>query len=135
MSLRHVYILYLDYSQTIVTARFNPKSPSHVEINQRHQPPPTPLRQDQLENAHMRFGVRLAEGAKAREHSTVGNGSPGALLSELMGVVPDAFRAWEQGRESKKVKIESFKLGDLRSGEVKVWRVVSREWVGWGRKS
>lgn len=40
-------------------------------------------------------------------------------------------RAWEQGRESKKVKIESFKLDDLRSGEVKVWRVMPRSWVGW----
>lgn len=40
-------------------------------------------------------------------------------------------RAWEQGRESRKVKMESFKLGDLRSGEVKVWRVVARAWVGW----
>lgn len=40
-------------------------------------------------------------------------------------------RAWEQGRESKKVKLESFKFGDLRSGEVKVWRVMARNWVGW----
>jgi hypothetical protein len=22
-------------------------------------------------------------------------------------------------------------LGDLKSGEVRVWRVVGREWVGW----
>jgi hypothetical protein len=40
-------------------------------------------------------------------------------------------RAWEQGRESKKVKLESFKLDDLRSGEVKIWRVMPRSWVGW----
>jgi hypothetical protein len=40
-------------------------------------------------------------------------------------------RAWEQGRESKKVKLESFKLDDLRSGEVKIWRVMPRTWVGW----
>ncbi|KAL2066133.1 hypothetical protein VTL71DRAFT_2204 [Oculimacula yallundae] len=40
-------------------------------------------------------------------------------------------RAWEQGRESKKVKLESFKLDDLRSGEVKIWRVMPRAWVGW----
>ncbi|KKY21508.1 putative sh3 domain protein [Phaeomoniella chlamydospora] len=40
-------------------------------------------------------------------------------------------RAWEQGRESKKVKVESFKLGDLRSGECKIWRVMGRKWIGW----
>lgn len=40
-------------------------------------------------------------------------------------------RVWEQGRENKKVKQESFKLDDLRSGEVKIWRVVPRSWVGW----
>ncbi|GLA26613.1 hypothetical protein AnigIFM63604_008230 [Aspergillus niger] len=41
------------------------------------------------------------------------------------------IRAWEQGRESKKVKMESFKLNDLRSGECKVWRVMPRSYVGW----
>lgn len=41
------------------------------------------------------------------------------------------IRAWEQGRDGKKVKIESYKLGDLRSGEVRVWRVMDRQWVGW----
>jgi hypothetical protein len=40
-------------------------------------------------------------------------------------------RAWEQGREKQKCRMESFRLGDLRSGEVRVWRVVGREWVGW----
>jgi hypothetical protein len=40
-------------------------------------------------------------------------------------------RVWEQGREHKKVKSESFKMGDLRSGEVRVWRVMSKNWVGW----
>ena len=43
-------------------------------------------------------------------------------------------RAWEQGRESRKVKMESFKLDDLRSGEIKVWRVMPRSWVGWSTK-
>ncbi|KAF1913391.1 hypothetical protein BDU57DRAFT_522277 [Ampelomyces quisqualis] len=40
-------------------------------------------------------------------------------------------RVWEQGREHKKVKPESFKMGDLRSGEVRVWRVISKSWAGW----
>jgi len=41
------------------------------------------------------------------------------------------IRAWEQGRESRKVKMESFRLNDMRSGECKVWRVMPRSWVGW----
>ena len=45
------------------------------------------------------------------------------------------IRAWEQGREEKgkktKVREESFKMGDLKSGEVRVWRVMPRNWVGW----
>lgn len=45
------------------------------------------------------------------------------------------IRAWEQGREDKgkksKVRDESFRIGDLKSGEVRVWRVMPRGWVGW----
>ncbi len=46
------------------------------------------------------------------------------------------IRAWEQGRDLEKgkkpkVREESFKVGDLRSGEVMVWRVMPRTWVGW----
>lgn len=41
------------------------------------------------------------------------------------------IRAYEQGREKKKVTVEGYKMADLRSGECKVWRVVGREWVGW----
>ena len=207
--MRHVYALYLDYSQTVLTARFNPNDPSRVEFDQRHQPPPSTLRQDQLEMAHGQFGVRLAEAAKKKENSVVGNGTPAALVLELFRTIPDALppigtrafgalvytnlanasvqlydeirkgdivtfrnakfqghkgglnkkyhvdigkpdhvavvedwdgtrkkiKAWEQGRDGKKVKLESFRLEDLRSGEIKVWREVSREWVGWGRKS
>ena len=60
---------------------------------------------------------------------------------EHVGVVAEwdgtkkKIRAWEQGREEKgkkgKVKEESWKMGDLRSGEVRVWRVMGRGWVGW----
>ncbi|KAL2443371.1 SH3 domain-containing protein C23A1.17 [Exophiala dermatitidis] len=46
------------------------------------------------------------------------------------------IRAWEQGRDLEKgkrpkVKEESFKVSDLKSGEVMVWRVMPRTWVGW----
>ncbi|MCJ1404148.1 hypothetical protein MMC11_007373 [Xylographa trunciseda] len=205
-TIKHVYVLFMDYSQTVITARYNIKDPSKVEFQQRHEPPPLGLRQDQLEGAHMKFGARIAEVANTKVNHTVGDGTPFTLVMELITALPAALppvgtraygalvytnlanasvsqhdeirpgdivsfrnarlqghrgpvkqkynvevgkpdhvaivvdwdgtkkkvRAWEQGRESKKVKIESFKLGDLRSGEVKVWRVMAREWVGWG---
>lgn len=200
-----VYVLFMDYSQTVVTAQFEARDPVNASLEQRHEPPPQSLRQDQLENAHTRFGSRIAEAANAKRETVVGDGSPHALVLDLLSALPEALlpvgvrayganvyanlanasvrqfdeirpgdivtfrnakfqghrgpmhskysvevgkpdhvgvvidwdgtkkkvRAWEQGRESKKVKPESFKFGDLRSGEVKVWRVMARNWVGW----
>ncbi|KAL8746530.1 MAG: hypothetical protein Q9190_001476 [Brigantiaea leucoxantha] len=200
-----VYVLYIDYSQTIITAHFDPREPSEAALEQHHEPPPSRLRQDQLETAHTRFGSHIAEGANAKKETTVGDGTPNALILDLLLSLPNAlgpvgvrsygalvytnlanasvqqfdeiragdivtFRnakfqghrgamhakysadvgkpdhvavvldwdgtkkkvhAYEQGRESRKVKVESFKLGDMRSGEVKVWRVMARQWVGW----
>ena len=205
-TVKHVYVLFMDYSQTVVTAQFDLTDPSKVDLQQRHEPPPSRPRQDQLEDAHVKLGSRIAEMANTKVNSIVGDSSPFALVSDLIGHLQSALppvgtraygalvytnlanasvlqndeiragdiisfrnakmqghrgpmkqkynievgkpdhvavvvdwdgtkkkvRAWEQGRESKKVKIESFKLGDLKSGEVKVWRVMSREWVGWG---
>jgi len=202
---KDVYVLFPDYSQTIVTARFDAKDPSDVNLEQRHQSPPHALRQEQLESAHRKFGNTIATTAAAKHNSTLGDGSPQAMILEVLRAVPTALlpvgtraygaliysnianssvtqhdeirpgdiitfrnakfqgkhgamhakysldvgrpehvgivtewdgtkkkvRAWEQGRENKKVKMESFKVGDLRSGEVKVWRVMGRDWVGW----
>ncbi|KAK6517191.1 hypothetical protein TWF506_007065 [Arthrobotrys conoides] len=202
---RDVYVLFSDYSQTIVTARFDRDTPANVSFEQRHEPPPQPLRQDKLEEAWNSFGKVILEGAKSLENKVVGDGNPSALPGELIreasgalapignkaygvtvyqnlgnatiqqldeirggdiitfrnakfqghkgglhqkynldlskmdhvGVVYDwdgtkkKIRIFEQGRESKKVKIESFRIGDLRSGEVKIWRVVGRSWVNW----
>jgi len=200
-----LYVLFMDYSQTVITAHFETKDPANASLEQRHEPPPQNLRQDQLENAHSRFGSHIAEGAAPKEGSLVGDGSPSSLVLDLLSALPEALlpvgvrafgalvyanlanasvrqfdeirpgdivtfrnakfqghrgamhskysnevgkpdhvgvvidwdgtkkkvRTWEQGRESKKVKAESFKLGDMRSGEVKVWRVMARSWVGW----
>ncbi|KAL8937293.1 MAG: hypothetical protein Q9211_003764 [Gyalolechia sp. 1 TL-2023] len=202
---RSVYVLYMDYSQTIIAAHYETKDPSEASLEQHHEPPPSRLRQDQLEDAHTRFGAHIADAANSKKETTVGDGSPHALVLDLIGSLPDALRpvgvraygalvyanlanasvqqfdeirpgdiitfrnarfqghrgamhskyavdigkqdhvgivfdwdgtkkkvrAWEQGRESRKVKMESFKLGDMRSGEVKVWRVMARQWVGW----
>lgn len=202
---RELFVLFHDYSQTIIAAQYNPKDPSDCQLEQKHEGPPSRLRQDQLEDAHERFGKRVIEAVGVRQNTIVGDGTPQGLILELlkplpgvlmpigtraygalvysnmanastqqfdeirpgdivtfrntrfqgkhgsmhtkytaevgkpdhMGVVAEwdgtkkKLRAWEQGRESKKVKLESFKLDDLRSGEVKIWRVMPRSWVGW----
>ncbi|KAI5777770.1 hypothetical protein EDC01DRAFT_387004 [Geopyxis carbonaria] len=206
---KDVYILFHDYSQSVLTARYDRDDPSAVTFEQRHEPPPPPPRQDQLEDFQSQFGVKIFAGVKAREGTVVGDGDPFSLIKELFTLVPQALlpvgtrafgalvytnlanasvhlydeiragdiitfrnakfqghkgglhqkytidvgkpdhvgivvdwdgtkkkiRAYEQGRESRKVKIDSFKVGDLRSGEVKVWRVAGREWVGWDSTS
>jgi myosin tail region-interacting protein MTI1 len=205
---RTIYVLYMDYSQTILTVRFDPYDASDVEIGQRHEPPPRHLRQDQLEQSYERFGRAIYDVVSSKKDTVVGDGTSHGLIYELLRPFRDALRpvgtraygalvyanmanastqqndqirpgdiisirnarfqgkhgamhakysmevgkpdhvavvaewdgtkkkvrAWEQGRESKKVKLESFKLDDLRSGEVKIWRVMPRSWVGWSTK-
>lgn len=203
---KDVYVLYMDYSQTVVSAHFEATDPGTATLlEQRHESPPRMPRQDQLEAAHSRYGAHIVQGSRSREGGTVGDGSPHALPHEIVSALPNALlpvgvraygavvyanlanasvqqydeiragdivtfrnskfgghrgpmkskysveigkpdhvgivvdwdgtkkkvRAWEQGRESKKVKMESYKFGDLKSGEVKVWRVMDRGWVGW----
>lgn len=200
-----VSVLHMDYSQTIITARFAENNPSDVQLDQRHEPPPQQQRPDQLENAYEQYGRKIAKDVESKQNTVVGNGTPHGLIDELLKPYKDALppvstrsfgalvyanlanaatqsydeirpgdiitfrnarfqgksgpmharyatdvgkpdhvgvvvewdgskkkvRVWEQGREHKKVKPESFKMSDLRSGEVRVWRVMSRSWVGW----
>ncbi len=202
---RDIYVLFQDYSQTVITVRFNPRDAADVQLEQRHEQPPRALRQDQLEQSYERFGRAIGEAVASKNNTVVGDGTPHALVYELLRPFKDALlpigtraygalvysnlanasttqndeirpgdiisirnakfqgkhgamhakysmevgkpdhvavvsewdgtkkkvRAWEQGRESKKVKVESFKLDDLRSGEVKIWRVMPRSWIGW----
>lgn len=205
---KELYLLFHDYSQTIITAQFSREDPAHAVLEQRHEPPPAQPRQDQLEDFQSQFGARIYGGVKSREGTVVGDGDAMSLIKELFALVPGALqpvgtrafgclvyanlanastqqfdeirpgdivtfrntrfqghkgglhqkysmevgkpehvavvadwdgtkkkiRVFEQGRqgEGKKVRNESYKMGDLRSGEVKVWRVAGREWVGWG---
>ncbi|PYH99627.1 hypothetical protein BO71DRAFT_446344 [Aspergillus ellipticus CBS 707.79] len=205
MVTKDIYVLYIDYSQTVITVSFDGRNPSDAVLEQRHEAPPIQPRQDQLENAHVQIGTRIASAVNSIQNTTVGDGTPFGLVQHLLnplsdvllpvgtraygalvysnlanasvqqndeiragdivsfrnsrfqghrgtmhqkysaevgkpdhvGVVVDwdgtkkKIRAWEQGRESKKVKVESFKLNDLRSGECKVWRVMPRSYVGW----
>jgi hypothetical protein len=203
---REIYVLFPDYSQTVITVDFDPQNPSDVSLDQRHEMPPGRQRPDQLEEAHERFGRRIYDDVVRKKDTIVGDSTPAGLVTELLKPHPEALspvgnraygalvysnlgnsvinqvdeirqgdiitirnakfqgkhgpmhakytaevgkqdahvavvaewdgpkkkiRAWEQGRESKKVKLESFKLDDLRSGEVKIWRVMPRNWVGW----
>ncbi|KAJ3570441.1 hypothetical protein NPX13_g5729 [Xylaria arbuscula] len=205
---KEISILFQDYSQTIIAVRFDPQNPSQTELDQRHEPPPRALRQDELEEAYERFGRRVAQSVTSKKDSVVGDGTPHALVHELLRPLNEVLlpvgtraygalvyanlanaatqlndeirpgdiisirnakfqgkhgpmhakyttevgkpdhvaivaewdgtkkkvRAWEQGRENKKVKQESYKLEDLRSGEVKIWRLMPRTWVGWSSK-
>ncbi|KAE8146040.1 hypothetical protein BDV25DRAFT_163302 [Aspergillus avenaceus] len=202
---KDIFILFIDYSQTVITVSFDARNPSDANLEQRHEAPPLQPRQDQLENAHVQIGTRIATAVQGVQNTTVADGTPFGLVQHLLSPLSDALRpvgtraygalvysnlanasvqqndeiragdivsfrnarfqghrgtmhqkysaevgkpdhvgvvvdwdgtkkkirAWEQGRESKKVKMESFKLNDLRSGECKVWRVMPRNWVGW----
>ena len=202
---RDLYILYQDYSQTVINVQFDPSNSADVELEQRHEAPPRPLREHQFEEAYTKFGRNISNAVLAKKDTIVGDGTPQGLILELLKPFPDALspvgtraygalvyanmanasttladlirpgdimtlrntkfqgkhgamhakysmevgkpdhvavvsewdgtkkkvRAWEQGRESKKVKLESFKLDDLRSGEVRIWRVMPRKWIGW----
>ncbi|KAJ0421784.1 hypothetical protein BJY00DRAFT_104917 [Aspergillus carlsbadensis] len=202
---KDVYVLFRDYSQTVITVNYDARNPADAALEQRHEQPPIAPRQDQLESAHLQIGTRVTEGVNAIQNTTVPDGTPFGLVKHLLNPLTDALRpvgnrtygalvysnmanasvqqndeirpgdivsfrnarfqghrgtmhqkyaaevgkpdhvgivvdwdgtkkkirAWEQGRESKKVKVESFKLNDLRSGECKVWRVMPRSWIGW----
>ena len=206
---RDVYVLYQDYSQTVITVSYDVNNASDVEIEQRHEAPPRNPRQDELETIYEKFGRVIANAVKERKDSVVGDGTPQGLVMELLKPLKNALcpvgtraygalvyqniantftqthdeirpgdiisirnakfqgkhgpmhakysaeigkpdhvgivaewdgtkkkvRAWEQGRENKKCKVESFKLEDLRSGEVKIWRVMPRSWVNWDDRS
>ena len=205
---RDIYVLFQDYSQTIITAQFDTRDPSHeAHLEQRHEAPPAKLRQDQLEDFWAKHGEKIAAAASSKQGQSIGDGAPQTLVLELLQAAgsdvilpvgttygalvyanmanssvsqydeiragdivtfrnakfkgkygslhakysqdvgkPDhvavvlewdgtkkKIRALEQGREKegKKAKVESFRVGDLAGGEIRVWRVVGRNYVGW----
>ena len=211
---KNIYILFPDYSETTISAKYDGGNPTDCELQQSHKPAPARLRQDQLELYWQSFGRIIAEKAAALAHvnkkdaAVAGDGSPAGLVSELVKDIPGALppigaksygalvyenlgnattqqfdeirpgdivtlrgarfeghhgamktkyrqeygpshvavveewdgtrraiRIWEQGRDVKEkrggVKSDKLRLGDLRSGEIRVWRVVGRNYVGW----
>lgn len=87
-----VYVLYIDYSQTVITARFETHNVSDVQLEQRQEPPPARLRQDQLEAAHDTYGSHIAKDVEGKQNTIVGDGTPHGLITELLRPYPDALR-------------------------------------------
>lgn len=203
-STREVYILFSDYSQTIVTVQFDRDDPSQATLKQRHLPPPAPPSKADLESRYEQVGLQIVALTQSKLGVSVGDGTPLALIREILSKLDNclpsaggrahgalvygnlgnsstkqfdeirpgdivAFRnavfqahgglrgkvttevgkpdhaavvqEWngskkklkvlEQGRESRKVSNNSYKIGDLKSGEVHVFRPMSRSWVDW----
>lgn len=206
--IRDIYILFPDYSQTIISTEYSKKNPGQVSFQQRIEPAPV-LRQDQLEAIYGAFGRKIGDFSQQLVNSTavpvgqyistvlskipgslppIGGKSFGALVYHNVGnasvrqndeirkgdvvVFKGAkfqgykgslhskyqtevgklegggvhvgfvyewdgtkrkIRVYEQaeGSGSGKVKAESYRLNDLKSGEVKVFRTVGRDYVGW----
>jgi hypothetical protein len=222
---KNVFVLYQDYSQTIIAVQYDPRNPENASFDQRHEGPPSKLRQDQLEGFWTRYGSSIAKSVQSATGSAaIGDGSAFSLIVELLkplkgalspvgtrafgalvyanlgnatvqqfdeirpgdvvsfrntkfsgkhgnlhtkysvdlaahvGIVVEwdgtkrKLRIAEQGKDGSgelgevskpskekskkkgKVEVESYRLGDLRSGEVRVWRVVSRGYVGWSEQ-
>jgi hypothetical protein len=201
---REVYILFSDYSQTIVTAQYDHDDPSRATLSQRHLPPPPQPSKMELEARHDQVGHQVVALAQARLGSSVGDGSSLAfvleIFSKLENCLPSAgarshgaliysnfgnsstkqfdeirpgdivafrnaifqghgglrgkivtevgkpdhvavIQEWngskkklkvlEQRQENRRVSHSSYKIGELKSGEVHVFRPMPRSWVDW----
>ena len=201
---REVYILFSDYSQTIVTAQYDHDDPSRATLSQRHLPPPPQPSKMELEARHDQVGHQVVALAQARLGSAVGDGSSLAfvleIFSKLENCLPSAgarshgaliysnfgnsstkqfdeirpgdivafrnaifqghgglrgkivtevgkpdhvavIQEWngskkklkvlEQRQENRRVSHSSYKIGELKSGEVHVFRPMPRSWVDW----
>lgn len=91
---KDIYILFHDYSQSIITARYdasNPTASSAVSFEQRHEPPPPQPRQDQLEDFSIRFGAAVHTFASSAAGKTIGDGDPHSLVSAAISSVPNVL--------------------------------------------
>ncbi|ODQ63693.1 hypothetical protein NADFUDRAFT_48033 [Nadsonia fulvescens var. elongata DSM 6958] len=203
MVTKDIYILYHDYSQTVISVQFDRNDPNGVLVTQTHTPPPAVPSQSQLEQASSKYGSQVLKLALASLNKSFPTHT---LVSSLLGRIPGALRSigskthgalvytnlgnasiqqfdeirngdiisfrkakfqghkgslrqkyssevglskihlgvvyeWdgtkkkvrviEQSETNGKVKHESYKLGDLKSGEIKVFRAMDRQYVGW----
>lgn len=89
---REIYVLFHDYSQTVVTVRWDRDDPANATPEQRHEPPPPHLRQDQLEEYHGKYSAKLYDGAVTRQNTVVGDGDAYTFIKELFTLVPNALK-------------------------------------------
>ncbi|CZR64757.1 related to myosin tail region-interacting protein MTI1 [Phialocephala subalpina] len=88
---KELYVLFQDYSQTIITATFAAEDPADIKLEQRHEQPPARSRQDQLEQAHEQFGRRISDAVHTRKETIVGDGTPQGLVNELLKPLSSAL--------------------------------------------
>jgi myosin tail region-interacting protein MTI1 len=201
---REVYVLFSDYSQTVITVTYDRDEPSQASFNQRHLPPPDQPSKGELESRHEQVGSQIVSLAQSKLGAIVGDGTPLAFVSDIFSRLDNClpsvgarahgatiydnlgnsstrqfdeirpgdivvFRSavfqahsglrgkvttevgkpdhvavvqeWngvkkklkvlEQRRDNRKVSPNSYKMGDLRSGELHVFRPMPRSWVDW----
>lgn len=92
-----VYLLFQDYSQTIVSAQYDPRNVGDVSLDQRQEGPPSKLRQDELESYWTRFGSVMSKNVQSATGSgAVGDGTAYSLILELLrpmkGALPPVGR-------------------------------------------
>jgi len=124
---KDVYVLYMDYSQSTINAMFDPQEPSHAVLEQRHERPPPPLRQDQLEDAAKHFSSRIAESAAAKINATVGDGSAHSFIYELIQSLSDALlpvgtRAYGALVYSNLANASTQQFDEIRAGDIVTFR-------------
>lgn len=86
---RDIYVLFPDYSQTIVTVEFN-RDNGYVSFQQRVEAPPPFLRQDQLEAVYGDYGLRIAEVSQQMAGQSMAPGTfvPSVLNKVGSGLLP-----------------------------------------------
>ncbi|KAL9112964.1 MAG: hypothetical protein Q9227_002829 [Pyrenula ochraceoflavens] len=127
---KEVFVLYMDYSQTTITATFDAASPlDTISLEQKHDRPPPPLRQDQLESASLQFGTRLSDTVTSSlQNTTVGDGTPHALILELLKplsssvLMPVGVRAYGAPVYSNLANASIQQFDEIRSGDIVTFR-------------
>ena len=117
----------MDYSQTVITAQYDSRDPADVSLEQRHEPPPSRLRQDQLEGYWQRFGSKIAEAANSaggsKKEIIVGDGSPSSLPLTLISARPEALlpvgtRAYGALVYANLANASTMQFDEIRPGDI-----------------
>lgn len=87
-----IYVLYVDYSQTVVSVQYDMANPKSVLLlEQRHQGPPQPPSQAELQETYAQIGASIAQAVESAKDCTVGDGSAYDLVLQTIKSVPRAL--------------------------------------------